>query len=152
MNEIISVEVDDKETGKDYFDIFGAAHKITDGAINGANMMTDSFIDGGLTMAGGALDGVNTMADGAIGGIYCLLFHRCRRGTFRNQEQRRGQDYFDIFGAAHKLTDGAIDGVNIMSDGVINAGLGMAGGAVNGVKRMKDGAVGGIWCLLTHRC
>lgn len=153
MNEIISVEVDDKGTGKDYFDIFGAAHRLTDGAIDGANMMTDSFIDGGLTMAGGALDGVNRMADGSIGALYCL-FHRCWRETetLRGQGQRSDQDYFDIFGAAHRLTDGAIDGVNIMSDGVINAGLGMAGGALDGVKRMADGAVGGIWCLLSHRC
>ena len=116
--------------------------------------MTDSFIDGGLEMAGGALDGVNRMADGAIGGLYCLLFHRCWRQELRDQGQRsgQGQDYFDIFGAAHSLTDGAIDGVNIMSDGVINAGLGVAGGALDGVKRMADGAVDGLWCLLTHRC
>ena len=49
-----------------------------------------------------------------------------------------GQDYFDIFGAAHKLTDGAIDGANIMSDGVINAGLGVAGGALNGARHNSD--------------
>ena len=159
MNELNSVEVDDKGLGNDYFDIFGAAHKLADGAIDGANMMTDGVMDGGLEMAGGALDGVNRMADGAIGGLYCL-FHRCGRQAQRGQGGKRvqgqkrgqGQDYFDIFGAAHKLTDGAIDGVNIMTDGVINAGLGIAGGALGGVKRMTDGAVGGIWCLLSHRC
>ena len=139
--KVNSVEVDDK--GRDYFDIFGAAHKWSDGAIDGANMMTDGVINGGLTMAGGALDGVNTMANGAIRGLYCL-FHRCLFPQWRNQRrggQRRqqgGQDYFDIFGAAHKLADGAIDGANIMSDGVINAGLGVAGGALNGARHTSD--------------
>ena len=103
--------------------------------------MTDGVINGGLTMAGGALDGVNRMANGAVGGLYCL-FHRCWRGepTARGGQRRQqgGQDYFDIFGAAHKLTDGAIDGANIMSDGVINAGLGVAGGALNGARHNSD--------------
>ena len=141
-----SVEVDGK--GRDYFDIFGAAHEWSDGAIDGANMMTDGVINGGLTMAGGALNGVNTMADGAIRGLYCL-FHRCWTPIWNNppwwgthlRGQRRkqgGQDYFDIFGAAHKLADGAIDGANIMSDGVINAGLGVAGGALNGARHTSD--------------
>ena len=90
--EINSVGVDDKDTGRDYFDIFGAAHKWSDGAIDGANIMTDGVIDGGLAMAGGALDGVNTMANGAIGGLYCL-FHRCLRTEQREQRrQQRGQD------------------------------------------------------------
>ena len=56
------------------------------------------------------------------------------QGWLRGQ----GQGYIDIFGAAHKLTDGAIDGANIMSDGVINAGLGVAGGALNGARHNSD--------------
>ena len=119
--EINSVEVDDK--GRDYFDIFGAAHKWSDGAIDGANIMTDGVIDGGLAMAGGALDGVNTMANGAIGGLYCL-FHRCLRGEQRGgggqRRQQRGQDrcchkLFELFNYSNSKLRIVLFGILIQS-------------------------------------
>ena len=55
-----------KGKGNDYFDIFGAAHNIAAGAIDGANMLTDGVIGGGLSAAGGALGGLNRMADGTL--------------------------------------------------------------------------------------
>ena len=49
----------------------------------------------------------------------------------------KGNDYFDIFGAAHSIGASAIDG-----------GLKMAGGALGGINRMADAKIKGVMCIL----
>lgn len=55
----------------------------------------------------------------------------------RQEEDGKGNDYFDIFGAAHSLGAKAIDG-----------GLKMAGGALGGINRMADAKLKGVMCIL----
>ena len=65
--------------GKDYFDVFGAMHKVAGGALGGVNKVVGGALGGVGSVAGGAIDGANIVADGAVGGALCLLTNNCRR-------------------------------------------------------------------------
>ena len=69
--------------GKDYFDVFGAMHKVAGGALGGVNKVVGGALGGVGSVAGGAIDGANIVADGAVGGALCLLTRNCRRPVTR---------------------------------------------------------------------